>query len=66
MKTNVDTEVGMLCAGMEKMEPKITEKEAKKKSFDPDVSLVIVGLPQSEGEDLMAKVNDLSEPWPWM
>lgn len=44
---------------MEKMEQKISEKEAKKKSFDPDVSVIIVGLPQSEGEDLMAKVNNL-------
>ena len=57
MKTNLDTEVGILCARMEKMEQKISEKEAKKKSFDPDVPVIVVGLPQSEGEDLMAKVN---------
>ena len=44
---------------MEKMEQKISEKEAKKKSIVPDVSLIVVGLPQSEGEDLMAKVNDV-------
>ena len=30
-----------------------------RKSFDPDVSLIVVGLPPSEGEDLMAKVNNL-------
>ena len=46
MKTNLDTEVGILCAWMEKMEQKISEKEAKKKSFDPDVSVIVVGLPQ--------------------
>lgn len=59
MKANLDTEVRILCARMVKMEQKISEKEAKKKSFDPDVSLIVVELPQSEGEDLMAKVNDL-------
>lgn len=59
MNTNLDTEVGILCARMEKMELKISEKEEKRKSFDPDVSLIVVGLPHSEGEDLMAKVNEL-------
>ena len=59
MMANLDTEVGILCARMEKMELKIFEKEAKRNNFDPDVSLIVVGLPQSEGEDLMAKVNDL-------
>ncbi len=59
MKANLDTELGILCARMAKLERKISEKEAKKKSFDPDVSLIFVGLPQSEGEDLMAKVKDL-------
>lgn len=59
MKTNLDTEVEILCARMENIEQKLSEKEAKKKSFDPDVSLIVVGLPHSEGEDLMAKVKDL-------
>lgn len=59
MRANLDTEVGILCARMERMEQKISAKEAKKKSFDPVVSLIVVGLPQSEGEDLMAKVKDL-------
>lgn len=54
MMANLDTEVGILCARMEKMEQKISEREAKRKSFDPDVFLIVVGLPQSEGEDLMA------------
>lgn len=58
MKADLDTEVGILCARMEKLEQNISENETKK-SFDPDISLIAVGLPQSEGEDLMTKVNDL-------
>ncbi|KAJ8002372.1 hypothetical protein DPEC_G00179210 [Dallia pectoralis] len=59
MMTNLDTEVGIMCARMENIEQKMSEKETKKKSFDPDVSLIVVGLPHLEGEDLMAKVKDL-------
>lgn len=33
-------------------------RKYQRKSFDPDVSLTAVGLPQSEGEDLMVKMKD--------
>ncbi|CAJ1066510.1 PREDICTED: uncharacterized protein LOC106519492 [Xyrichtys novacula] len=59
MRANLDTEVGILCARMEKMEKKISDTEARKKSFDPETSVIVVGLPESEVEDLMSKVRDL-------
>ncbi|KAJ8412585.1 hypothetical protein AAFF_G00129210 [Aldrovandia affinis] len=44
---------------MEMIELKIAEKAAQKKISEPDVSLIIVGLPQADDEDLMANVKDL-------
>ena len=43
---------------MDMIELKIEEKATQKNIFDPDFSL-IVGLPQADNEDLMAKVEDL-------
>lgn len=57
MSKNLDTEVGILCARMGNIEQKIAERAVK--SFDPEVSLIVFGLHQTEGENLMAKVKDL-------
>lgn len=59
LRYNLDMEVGILCSRMEGIEQKIAEKATQKKSFGEDVSLVIMGLPQEDNEDLMAKVKDL-------
>ncbi|KAL7374830.1 hypothetical protein ABVT39_007749 [Epinephelus coioides] len=56
---NFDLEVGILCARMEKIEQHIEKKATQNKRFDPDVSLIIAGLPQEDNEDLKAKVEDL-------
>ena len=62
MNTNLDLEVGIMCARMEKIEQRIESgagATTPSKRFDPDVSLIIAGLPQSDGEDLAALVTDL-------
>lgn len=57
---NLDMEVGIMVSRMEKIEMKMAENEAWRRPFDPDVSLIVVGLPQADGvEDVVAKVNDL-------
>ncbi|KAK7925469.1 hypothetical protein WMY93_007779 [Mugilogobius chulae] len=59
MRSNLDLEVSIMSSRMDNIEEKMSKKDARGKLFDPDVSLVIVGLPQAEGEDLEAKVNEL-------
>lgn len=44
---------------MDKLEKQIKTKQVRGKPFDPDVSLVVIGLPQTEGEDVEAKVKQL-------
>lgn len=56
---NLDLEVSILSSRMDSIEMKMNTKETRGKPFDPDVSLVIVGLPQEEGEDVEAKVKVL-------
>ncbi len=41
----------------EKIEQHIEKKATQNKRFDPDVSLIIAGLPQEDNEDLKAKVK---------
>lgn len=59
MRNNLDLEVSILSSRMESIETKMNTKEVRGKPFDPDVSLVIVWLPQVEGEDVEAKVKEL-------
>lgn len=58
LRANLDTEVGIISSRMERIEAKIAAKCATP-SFDPNVSIIIVGLPQDDNEDLMAKVVNL-------
>ncbi|XP_013866651.1 uncharacterized protein LOC106519492 [Austrofundulus limnaeus] len=60
LRLNLDMEVGILVSRMEKIELKMAENETRGKSFDPDVSLIVAGLPQADGdEDVVTKVKDL-------
>lgn len=61
MRANLDTEVGILCARMEQIELKMERNAIPAKRFEPDVSLIIVGLIQEENEDIEAKIRDLLE-----
>lgn len=44
---------------METTELKTAEKATLKKMFDPDVSLIISGLPHADQEDLLVVVKEL-------
>ncbi|KAL7402525.1 hypothetical protein ABVT39_016182 [Epinephelus coioides] len=62
MNHTLDLEVGILSSRTEAIELKIAKKVVRKKYvFDPDVSLIIVGLPHTENEDLMTLGKDLRE-----
>lgn len=59
MRQNLDLEVGIMCSRMDNIETKMNSIQVRGKPFDPDVSLVIIGLLHTEDEDVEAKVNRL-------
>lgn len=59
MRQNLDLEVSIMSSRMENIETKMDKNLARGKPFDPDVSLVIIGLPQTEDEDVEAQVKHL-------
>lgn len=59
MRQNLDLEVSIMSSRMEDIELKMGKNQVRGKPFDPDVSLVIVGLPHTEEEDVQAKVRHL-------
>ncbi|XP_036072399.1 uncharacterized protein LOC118599991 [Oryzias melastigma] len=59
VRNSLDLEVAIMSSRMDNIEMKMSKRELRGKPYDPDVSLVIVGLPQTDGEDLAAKVNEL-------
>lgn len=56
---NLDLEVGIMSTRMEKIETKLSSNQLRGKPFDPKVSPVVVGLPESDGKDVEAKVKQL-------
>lgn len=58
LRANLDMEVGIITSRMERIETKIAEK-CITASFEPNVSIIIVGLQQEDNEDVMAKVLNL-------
>ena len=62
MKDDFDAEIGELKARMEKLEDKIKLQCSRSSNpFDPDVSIVIMGLPWNENENLADKVKEVIE-----
>ncbi|XP_023814791.1 uncharacterized protein LOC111947977 [Oryzias latipes] len=59
VRNNLDLEVSIMSSRMDDIETKMRNRQVRGKPFDPDVSLIIVGLPQADGENLEAKVKEL-------
>lgn len=56
LRAHLDAEIGRLDARIDTLEEKIKEPEVSKLRFDPDVSIVITGLPEDRSEDIQLKV----------
>lgn len=62
IRENIDLEIGILKSRLDSLEEKIQTTSSKPSDkFDPDVSIVILGLAYDEGEDLNGKVRELLE-----
>lgn len=62
IQENIDLEIGILKSRLDSLEEKIQTTCSKPSDkFDPDVSIVILGLAHDEGEDLNGKVRELLE-----
>lgn len=56
----MDLEIGRLEARIDTLEIKINvDTKASKARFDPNVSIIILGLPEEEEEDIQMKVQQL-------
>ncbi|KAK7913157.1 hypothetical protein WMY93_013368 [Mugilogobius chulae] len=61
LKDNFDSEIGSLKARMEQLEEKIKSHQRTSDTFDPDLSVVVMGLPYQENENLTEKIKDVIE-----
>lgn len=62
IQENIDLEIGALKSRLDQLEDKLqSSNSSASRKFDPDVSIVIMGLPYDEHEDLPKKLRELLE-----
>ena len=59
VQDNHDMDIGQLSARIDRVEVKMEEVKQTASKFNPDVSIIIVGLPFADGEDVAQRVATL-------
>lgn len=61
IQERIDLEISVLKARLEQLEVKLQSSASPPNNFDPDVSIVIMGLTYDKDEDLAVKLRELLE-----